>query len=220
MRRIHLPLHIVIAALFVFACNSHVFADGVVIKLTNKSDKEVTLSDFFAFNAQGNIQTRLAPGDASDDIKVGPGGEQLLDLDFRPTQYVVSIKVGNSEPETKVFNIDLVTPTKVSLLQNANNATALFLSIDQSLSNFEPPADGTVLSFSMGVNPLFPGWFVGTIIDLDTGIISGAYTGDALVAATIEVSEVPEPATLLLLSSGIAGVAIKVRRRKADAAKS
>ena len=117
MRRIQLPLRIVIAALFVFACNAEILADGVVIKLTNKSDKEVTLSDFYAFSAQGQKQTRLAPGDDSDDIKVGPGGEQLLDLDFRPTSYIVSTKEGNSEPESKVFNVNLVTPTKVPLLK-------------------------------------------------------------------------------------------------------
>jgi len=220
MRRIHLSLHIIIAALFLFACNSAVFADGVVIRLTNKSDKEVTISDFFYFNAQGQKKTRLAPGDDSDDIKVGPGKEQLLDLDFRPVSYVVSTKEGNSEPETKVFNINLVTPTKISLLRNPTNGAPLFLSIDQSLYNFEPPADGTVLAFSMGVNPSLPGWFVGTLIDLGTGIISGAYTGDAVVASTVEIAEVPEPATLLLLSSGIASMAIKLRRRKMGAAKS
>jgi hypothetical protein len=213
MRRIYLPLHLILAALFIFVCNFNVFADGVVIKLTNKSNKEVILSDFYVFNAQGQKQTRLAPGNSSDDIKVGPGGVQLLDLDFKPTRYIVSTKEGNSEPETEVFNIDLVTPKKVSMLLNSTNGSPLFLAIDQSLSNFEPPPDGAILAFSLGVNPNFPGWFVGTMIDSE-GIISGAFTGDALVASTIEVVAVPEPATLFLLSSGIAGIAMKLRWRK------
>jgi hypothetical protein len=174
---------------------------------------EMTLSDLIIF-AHNQKQTVLKPSDASDDIKVGFGVQKLFDLNFMPTKYVISVMAGDSEIEAEVFNVSFVTPTKVSMLLDPNNGTQLFLAIDQSLYDFEPPADGTVISFSMGVNPNFPGWFVGTNIDLDTGNISGPYTGDAFVDSTVEVSGVPEPATLLLLGSAVAGMAIKLRRRR------
>lgn len=215
MRRVRLPLDILVAALFLFACGSEVFADGVVIKVVNDSPSkiEMTLSDLIVYS-NTQKQTVLKPSDASDDIKVGFGVQKLFDLNFTPTKYVISVMAGDSEIEATVFNISLVEPVKIPMLIDPNNGSPLFLAIDQSLYNFEPPADGTVLSFSMGVNPNLPGWFVGTIIDFETGNISGPYTGDALVDSTVEVSAVPEPATLLLLSSGVAAIAIKLRRRR------
>jgi PEP-CTERM motif-containing protein len=213
MRRIYLPLHMIVAVLFVFACNSEVLAGPVVIKITNTSDKQVTLSDLIVFSVDGVKQTRLKPGDPSDDIIMKPKGVQLLDLDFNPNQYVFSTIDETGEPETKIFNHDVIAQG-IKLLKNANNGAPLFLSIDMALYTFVPPADGTILSVSNGVISNFPGWFVGMSIDLENGNIFSPFTGSALVDSTLEVETIPEPATLLLLSSGIAGVAIRLRRRK------
>lgn len=182
---------------------------------TNTGQKEVTLSDLVVYLGAFGKQVVLKPSDASDDIRVGPGVQKLFALDFNPASYVISVMDGVSELETSVFNVDVVKPKKIALLRDPSNMTPLFLAINQSLYNFEPPPDGTNISFSMGVNPDFPGWFVGTHIDFDNGTISSPYTGSAVVRSTaLEVSAVPEPATLLLLSSGIAGVAIRLRRRR------
>ena len=72
-----------------------------------------------------------------------------------------------------------------------------------------------MLVFINGVNPLRPDWFVGTSIDLDTGVVSAGYTGNAIVAATdFDVTVgVPEPATLLLVGVGVAAAAARMRRR-------
>jgi hypothetical protein len=119
-----------------------------------------------------------------------------------------------SEMETIMFDVKLEKPRKFGMLVDPTLAPTVFLAIDDDLYS-DPPPLGTVLAFNSGINPLRPDWFVGTSIDLDTGVVSGGYTGDAIVATTdfdVTVS-VAEPATLLLVGVGVAATAVRTRRR-------
>ncbi|MCP4593031.1 MAG: PEP-CTERM sorting domain-containing protein, partial [bacterium] len=81
--------------------------------------------------------------------------------------------------------------------------------VDYALAPENPLVDTTV-NFINGTNADYPGWFVGTDIQFDTGSVGGAYTGDVSILSS-PFKVVPEPASLVLLSLGGLGL---IRRRR------
>lgn len=214
--RIHSPLHLMVAVLFLLVVNSAVFADVVIIKVTNNGKTSVELSDLIAYGeGQDQVKKILNVDQKSDDITLKPSGEKLYELSFVPKKFTISVTDATGEHEAVMINANVVEPKPIAMFTDVNNVTPLFLEIDQSLYNFAPPTEGTVILFTNGRNPGLPGWLLGTSIDFENGTISGEFSGEAVVVSNgLEVQEVPEPATLFLLGSGIASVALRLRRRR------
>jgi hypothetical protein len=114
------------------------------------------------------------------------------------------------------LGIDLFTGGSEFVLPGLeNDATDLFIGVDltQWLTNPTPFSAADVFSFIGGLDPLLPGFLVGTSpvtlgpLGLET---ASPFTGDAFVRTTLdgEVGSVPEP------GSGLLALASSIRRRQ------
>lgn len=92
----------------------------------------------------------------------------------------------------------------------------LYLEVDESQYTLPPP-EGTMLDFTNGTTPGEPDWTLYSYFDDFTGVLSGLYTGSAVVFSTGILNDVtvPEPASagLLFVASAAAVGAGLIRRR-------
>ena len=78
-------------------------------------------------------------------------------------------------------------------------------------------ASGTLLSFTLGPN------LTAGLLNLDIGFLTGSPSAPVLIGSgafniNVTAAPVPEPATLLLIGTGLAGLATRIRKRKDQSA--
>jgi len=192
------------------------FARADVITVVNRSDQPQALSDMVVFGTvagQNGTQQEIInpPGNnpADKDVPFDAHGTQVFTTSkvfLKVTKIFFSQKRGNSEKESTNFATDQIVSMRIPLIEDPNGVVSVFLATDNAFANVPPPAEGLIFSVSAGVNPNFPGYFVGTQFDLNSGEVTNPFTGDVRVASTafeITVGEVPEPSTLALTACGI-----------------
>ena len=170
------------------------------VKINNTSKNPMKLSDLFVFGAKGKQEIILHRRFAMDDEDIAPGETKSFPTSFPVIAVAMSITKNGKESELIIKEIDQKTGfQKMAWLENAGDGTDLFPFIDAPVAA-DPPEEGSIVSFVAGLNPQLPGWFVGTILDLDQGIVLNGFTGDAVVVQSdAAIAAVPEPASLTLL---------------------
>jgi hypothetical protein len=189
---------------------------GPFIEVKNNSVFPRVLSDLVVLDKNNNNRVILQPSNAADDVTMASGETRIFNAGFEINRYTISLTENMQERRTAVFSVTQLVPEKVGFLENPNpSGPDIFLAIDSSQSNFDPPAEGTILSFTNGSNSTLPGWFVGTAIDFDHGIVSNPYTGSAEIGFTgFEVTTVPEPESVAMLLAGLGLIGTVIRGRK------
>ena len=166
---------------------------GFVLEVVNKSKDDEVLSDLIAMGANGARKVILEPNNPKDDITIqGNRGTRLFDAGFEVTSYIISRLSGKNEVETSLFNVTQVHGKDLGFLEDPSTGTALYASLDFNTAA-EPLSDGTLVTFSNGLSSLLPGWFVGTSIDLNTGVVSDPFTGTAESLAGLRWMRSPSP---------------------------
>jgi hypothetical protein len=188
---------------------------GTVLQVTNKDLKDtVVLSDLIAMGADGARKVILEPNNPKDDITMDPGQIKIFDAGFEVTSYIISRQDGKNEFETTVFNVQQVKATKIGFLEDPSTGLPLVASIDYN-TGAPPLPDGSTVTLTDGTSTLLPGWFVGTSIDFDTGVVSGPFSGTAEFLTGFTVAAVPEPSSLMLAgAAALVGLGVWVRLRR------
>jgi hypothetical protein len=209
-------------SLLLLLCQSSgAWADTLIISNISPpgfTPKIVQLSDLIVYGTDANgvaqTMTLLKPNDASDDVFVNVGKTISIGVPLTITKYEISETVNGVEKRSVYLHLRSTVTT--AMLANQADDTALVLA-DNENPPTSPPLPGTPITFSNGTNSNFPDWFVGTSFDPSTGIVSGGFTGTAVVdVEDLQVTIVPEPSTLALLGSGGAAlVGWASRRRRA-----
>ena len=187
---------------------------GSIVRVWNDSDTARTLSDLIVYGDNDQKKTILALNNAADDILVGGREVRTFDAGFEVRKYFVSETVGGtSEWESSRFNVTTQNPRYVGFFSDENSGSPLVPSVDDT-HGAASPAAGTLVSFVNGVSPTLPGWFMGTGVNLETGQVTGAFTGQGRVTNTFwETAIIPEP-TALTLGIVVAALSELVRRRR------
>ncbi len=190
-------------------------ASGDIITITNAMAQPATLSDLYAWDEDGNQHVILQAGfgteESADDIELGVGEGRVFSVNFTVEKLFVSHKIGNnSETEWELANTSIVGMS--ASMSNGSDDSWLHVSpLDEVGIGFVPPV-GLVMAFEGGFSTMAPGWFVGTSVDLQSGVISDGFTGLATVALSgVRVEVTPAPASMALLA--LAGVVASRRRR-------
>ena len=204
------------------------------VKITNQGKAPICISDLVLRTEGGPGQpiVVLRSQTPSDNILLAPNQSTIITNQSPPESgppiptwnAVTTVSTGDANncngantqmdiPFTYKPNgiLDIVTGTTFS----AN--TALFFGVLQPVDPNFPLSEGRTFSVVNGVNAELGRYFFSTtpFTFSDTGDLIGAngFTGSVTVTGNFRVEAVPEPATLFLLGTGWAGVAIKTRKR-------
>ena len=187
---------------------------GSIVRVWNDSDTARTLSDLIVYGDNDQKKTILALNNAADDIVVGDHQVRTFDAGFEVKKYFVSESEGGTEWESHHFNVTTQEPRRVGFFSAVDTGSPLVPSVDYALGAASPAA-GTIVNFTNGLSAQLPGWFMGTGADVDSGQVTGAFTGQGRVTNTAwETSVIPEPAALALC--GVAALAALLRGRRGD----
>ncbi len=225
------------AMLFLSVNGATVYAEGIVL-LGPNDQKLVPPQTVLDLNHQGNNSTEAGGVgfNGSSDFRFGPGnfvsGPHNQTITFSQTGATspADLRIIFNINEPNGQNRDGVTLNNLTLTAyNSRTGGATFIgSFDstQMLPQFRP-AQGSTADYVFGLTPdavarlqaalaadpnLHLGLFA-NISDVQGGPERFGFTG-----ANNPTAPVPEPATMLLLGTGLAGVAAKLRkRRKASA---
>jgi len=174
---------------------------GSIFRYTNTQGSSRFLSDLTVYGEGNNKKVILEEDPSTEpDVEVKPGQPyKSPDVGFEIKKVDISIKLTRGGTETKTVGANFVQQRiqQVAWLSDPSLILALTFPVAA-----EPPPAGTLLSFTDGLNPNLPGWFVGTILDRDTGTVSGPFTGTAEISATGEVMTIPEPNSFTLAGVG------------------
>lgn len=155
------------------------------------------------------LKTGFATPPAMDDDRPIPAGGTAVFFTEHQFSKITSVtyseKSGLNELPSKAFSYTLDVAKLIPIIDNPTGGPTVFLSYDDSLYTFQPPSEGTIVSFGNGVNSGFPGWFVGTQLDPVSGDVTNPFTGSVRIFDTsfqVTVQSVPEPSTLTLMGLG------------------
>jgi hypothetical protein len=171
------------------------------------------LSDLIVYDKDGKGETILHPNNSSDDVTMVAQNIKKFEVKTlnNVASYFISERKGTKEIESKILKLKPAKPRKVAYANDLDDIVDLYLAIDDEIG-VVGPSETMVYSFLDGINDSLIGWFIGTSIDFETGVISDPYTGDAeIIPSDLEITIVPEPAMVLLLSLG--GLVVFSRRR-------
>ena len=177
-------------------------AKGDTIKVTNTMRSKEILSDLIVYSDPNDPDPKtgkwkkkvlVAPDDPNDDIVLNPKASVTFHADFKIWLYETSTPILIRgwlyyDSPTYVFRGKIGVPKKVGFIRDPDEQQTVVLTqtedyIDAPWALLAP--EGTVLACTEGIIPGRPGWFVGTDINFDTGEVTGAYTGNVEVLATV-----------------------------------
>ena len=184
---------------------------------------EVTISGSTTGTVTGVPQLTFAGNTFSGQTALGIGS-------LSGSNRLGTFTLGNADPAipasgTFTLNITFTAPAGINGGQETTYTATISGSIGPAPSNpgdppaggvfvtFNQPAGGTVFTFNNGTST---GSFTLTIDDVfvqsgNTANLTAGFTGS-------QQSTIPEPATMILLGTGLAGVAAGARRRRKSAA--
>jgi hypothetical protein len=181
----------------------------------NTSDRGKDLHDLTVFNVDSTqsmsfIRRGQDVSFAAHEVK------KFDDIKFKPDHIEASTLTDpndiHTSVQTTIFQLN-ATPDQGSWLVNPGTTpkAPLFLQIEPSQANPIPPAEGSILDFTNGLNPNTPGWLVGTGMDNSNGNVTNPYTGQAQVfsnafAFSFPLAPVPEPSAFVAAIIGAFGV--------------
>jgi hypothetical protein len=179
--------------------------------VTAKADP-VTFSTTGVFSVSGtnvvnftnaNGTTTLTFNGTTDSVNT-PAGAQFGDITVTTT--VPANQTGPAVGGNFTLNFFQVSPAGTGSLVGTLNGTLGFNTGIATLTFATTSIN--IGGFTYTVNPVY------TIALPVTGVGGGAGTGTTTIQGTVVGGAVPEPMTMLLFGTGLAGVAAKVRRRR------
>jgi hypothetical protein len=182
----------------------------------------VVFTDLTVRLNDGTILRPVVPGDANNTTiysgrQVGqPGGPAVITvpgIDAADIALVTpSRRVGSGQNARDVPSGGILRPSVAQMISipelDAPNGNLLAIIIDSSIPH-NLPAAGTVLTFTGGLNPAVPDWFIPASFDESTMTYTGAYSGTGTVEEPVigvEVASVPESSTLVLMIGAALGL--------------